>query len=115
MQKLPYDVRAVTGSYSLTEIAVSLAQIDVPATIMYATGKEGCGVRKPETGMWDFFVARLNCGVQPGKRSRPSCMPVKPHCLACVALPCTVLCWQMKHSCRQHAPRTRSVTFAGIK
>ena len=42
-------------------------QIKVPATIMYATGKEGCGVRKPETGMWDFFVEHLNDGVQPGK------------------------------------------------
>lgn len=44
-------------------------QIDVPATIMYATGKDGCGVRKPEPGMWDFFVENLNGGVQPGKCS----------------------------------------------
>ncbi|CAL5219502.1 g1344 [Coccomyxa viridis] len=42
-------------------------KIDVPATIMYATGKEGCGVRKPELGMWDFFVENLNDGVQPEK------------------------------------------------
>ena len=49
-------------------------QIDVPATIMYATGKEGCGVRKPETGMWDFFVEHLNGGVQPGKRSAKTCL-----------------------------------------
>ena len=46
--------------------AMHNVQIKVPATIMYATGKEGCGVRKPEPGMWDFFVEHLNDGVQPG-------------------------------------------------
>ena len=47
--------------------AAAVVQINVPATIMYATGKEGCGVRKPEPGMWEFFVENLNGGVQPGK------------------------------------------------
>ncbi|CAK0760810.1 hypothetical protein CVIRNUC_002802 [Coccomyxa viridis] len=42
--------------------------IKVPATLMYGTGKEGCGVRKPEPGMWDFFVEHLNDGVQPDKQ-----------------------------------------------
>ena len=52
-------------------------QIDVPATIMYATGKEGCGVRKPELGMWDFFVENLNDGVQPGKHPAASLPSLK--------------------------------------
>ena len=46
--------------------AMHNVQIKVPATLMYGTGKEGCGVRKPEPGMWDFFVEHLNDGVQPG-------------------------------------------------
>ena len=50
----------------VAEQGAAVMQLQVPATIMYATGKEGCGVRKPETGMWDFFVAHLNDGVQPG-------------------------------------------------
>lgn len=50
----------------VAEQGAAVMQLQVPATIMYATGKEGCGVRKPETGMWDFFVDHLNDGVQPG-------------------------------------------------
>ena len=62
--------------------AVHNVQIKVPATIMYGTGKEGCGVRKPEAGMWDFFVEHLNDGVQPGVH----------HCLSAAALMLSVLC-----------------------
>ena len=59
----------------LSDRAAAVVQIDVPATIMYATGKEGCGVRKPEPGMWEFFVDHLNGSVQPGKCSAASCIP----------------------------------------
>ena len=51
----------------MNQRTAAAVQINVPATIMYATGKEGCGVRKPEPGMWDFFGEHLNGGVQPGK------------------------------------------------
>jgi hypothetical protein len=40
-------------------------QIGVDATILYATGKEN-EFRKPEPGMWTFFVEHLNDGVVPG-------------------------------------------------
>ena len=62
--------------------AMHNVQIKVPATIMYGTGKEGCGVRKPEAGMWEFFVEHLNDGVQPGVH----------HCLSAAALIVSVLC-----------------------
>ena len=51
-------------------------QIAVPATIMYATGKDGKDGtldphRKPQTGMWDHFVEHLNGGIVPGGRHPP--------------------------------------------
>ena len=65
-----------------------MAQINVPATIMYATGKEGCGVRKPEPGMWEFFVEHLNGGVQPGKLHALQ-LPF-PHHILTLGLSCVI-------------------------
>ena len=40
-------------------------QIGVPAQVFAATQKDE--LRKPERGMWDFFVEHGNDGVAPGK------------------------------------------------
>jgi hypothetical protein len=48
-------------------LRAAAAQINVPATIMYAASRSNEDpFRKPKTGMWDYFVEHLNGGVVPG-------------------------------------------------
>ena len=42
-------------------------QAEVPAQILLATGKDH--YRKPERGMWDYFIEHGNEGKQPGMAS----------------------------------------------
>ena len=44
--------------------AMHCVQAEVPAQILLATGKDH--YRKPEKGMWDYFIAHGNEGKQPG-------------------------------------------------
>ena len=45
-------------------MAVHCIQVDVPAQILLATGKDH--FRKPERGMWDYFIEHGNEGKEPG-------------------------------------------------
>lgn len=64
--------------------SLAVLQIGVPATIMYATGKDNekkgyiDAYRKPKTGMWDFLVANLNGGVAPGAQYSMAPMHLPP-------------------------------------
>lgn len=42
-------------------------QLNVPVSAFMATQKDN--LRKPETGMWDFFVREGNGAQQPGGRA----------------------------------------------
>ena len=44
--------------------AILCAQAEIPAQILLATGKDH--YRKPERGMWDYFIEHGNEGKQPG-------------------------------------------------
>lgn len=49
----------------VNNVLKKLADEGIHAQVMMATEKDH--LRKPETGMWDFFVANLNKGVAPNK------------------------------------------------
>ena len=60
---------ALTGTLSeklrgmVSGIFAELTREGIPAQVIMATQKDE--FRKPETGMWDFFVANMNAGITP--------------------------------------------------
>ena len=55
---------AVAACHPDLRLVVLAPQLGVPAQVFASTQKDG--LRKPERGMWDFFVEHGNEGVNPG-------------------------------------------------
>ena len=52
---------------ALTWVSCLVVQLDVPVSAFMATQKDD--MRKPEIGMWEFFVREGNGGKKPGLRA----------------------------------------------
>lgn len=48
-----------------TPVPYHAVQAEVPAQVLYATGQDQ--YRKPEKGMWDYWLEHGNDGQEPGK------------------------------------------------
>ena len=58
---------AESPATTFTRLIYLVVQLDVPVSAFMATQKDD--MRKPEIGMWEFFVREGNGGTKPGLRA----------------------------------------------